>query len=146
MSIINYKKVKSNDTKLKKRETMEHEEYIENVLKTESSDFSKIRERLDEKKIRILHAILGISTEAGELEDQLKKHLYYGKDLDVINIEEEIGDLNWYMAILIDALGLNFEKILIKNIEKLKKRYGEKFSQEKAINRNLEDERKVLNG
>ena len=43
-----------------------------------------------------------------------------------------------------DTLGVSFEEIQERNIEKLKARYGEKFTDEKAINRNLETERSIL--
>lgn len=121
------------------------EEYIEDVLRTES----KVTLSQDSHLSRGLHAVLGIATESGELLDAYKKHIYYGKSLDCVNVEEELGDLCWYMSVLIDVLrakGMNvsWEKIWAKNAEKLKKRYGEKFSQEKALNRDLDAERKIL--
>jgi NTP pyrophosphatase (non-canonical NTP hydrolase) len=70
--------------------------------------------------------------------------LFYGKPLDEVNLKEEMGDLFWYLAIMADTLGVSFEEIQERNIEKLKARYGEKFTDEKAINRNLETERSIL--
>ncbi len=115
-------------------------DYIQNALKTESIHFNvKGRERL-------LHAGIGLATESGEFLDALKKSIFYGRDLDTINLKEELGDVLWYLAIAMDALGTDFETEMEKNIKKLKVRYGEKFTKELAENRNLEKEREVLEG
>lgn len=116
---------------------MTNEEYIENVLRTESPKNPIVPRRL-------LHGTMGICTEAGELLDAVKKGMYYGKPMDYVNIREEIGDLLWYMALIIDEMGWSFEQIMEENINKLKTRYPEKFTEEKAINRDLETERKIL--
>lgn len=92
-----------------------------------------------------MHMIIGISTEAGELLDAYKKNFAYNKPLDKINVAEEIGDQMWYIANLCRILNLNLEEILQNNIDKLRARYPEKFTEEKANNRNLEEERKILN-
>lgn len=99
---------------------------------------------LDFKPVRLLHAAIGMCTETGELQDQLKKHIFYGKPLDTTNLVEEMGDLMWYVGIMCDALKVSLEDVMIKNIAKLKARYPEKFTEDKALNRNLFDEREVL--
>lgn len=123
---------------------MTNNEYIENVLKTKSSDYNAIIDRLSYIDIDLFHAVMGLSTEAGEALDMFKKHIYYGKEFDEINLIEEIGDAMWYLAIACNALDITFEQVMEKNIEKLKARYGDKFSEEKANNRNLNIEREVL--
>lgn len=92
----------------------------------------------------LLHATIGISTEAGELLDAVKKHLFYGKKLDIVNIHEELGDICWYMSMLMEWSGTNYEEVMERNIDKLRVRYPEKFTKAQAIERNLELERKVL--
>ncbi len=124
---------------------MNTENYVKNAVRTESREFDKIAERISSPgNIRLLHGGIGLATEAGEFLDALKKHIYYGKDLDRINLAEELGDLFWYCAIIADELDVPFAKIMEKNISKLKARYGEKFSEEKADNRDLKTERKIL--
>ena len=119
--------------------------YKELVLKTESKDFEAISSRLkDNRTLRLLHGSCGIATEAGELLDALKKHIFYGKEIDTVNVVEEVGDLMWYCAIILDELGVEFEDVMEKNINKLKARYGEKFSETSANTRNLDKERKIL--
>lgn len=124
---------------------MNSDEYVEKVKQTESSDFEAIRLRLhDIRTLRLLHAGIGMVTEAAEFIDALKKCIFYGKNLDEVNLKEEIGDSNWYHAIAIDELGSSFEEIWDRNIEKLAKRYGIKFDEDKAISRDLEAERYIL--
>jgi NTP pyrophosphatase (non-canonical NTP hydrolase) len=123
---------------------MQTTEYIQNALKTESNDFAAIQDRFTEDNIRLLHAAIGMSTEAGETLDALKKHLFYGKPLDRVNLKEEMGDLFWYLAIMADVLEVDFATVMERNIEKLKARYGEKFSGAKAIERDLDKERAIL--
>lgn len=93
-----------------------------------------------------VHMLFGISTEIGELQDQYKKHLAYGKELDLVNIEEEIGDIMWYIINFCRFNNLDLEKILDQNIEKLKSRFPDKFTEQLAKNRDLDSERKVLEG
>ncbi len=122
------------------------DEFMRLALVTESIDFETIKTRLsDERTIRALHAAIGLVTEAGELLDAFKKHIFYGRILDWINIGEETGDLFWYLAILADVMGEeNFYRLMSINITKLHARYGDKFSDHAALNRNLNVERTIL--
>jgi NTP pyrophosphatase (non-canonical NTP hydrolase) len=51
------------------------------------------------------HASLGLTTEAGELCDMIKRNIAYGKPLDNVNAIEEVGDIMWYLALLADTYG-----------------------------------------
>lgn len=124
---------------------MNTSEYVKNAIKTEATDFKAMDERLSDDGLkRLLHAGIGLSTEAGEFLDALKKHIFYGKELDRVNLAEEMGDLFWYMAIISDELGVEFSDVMNRNITKLKARYGEKFSESAAENRDLDKERAIL--
>ena len=99
---------------------------------------------------RVFHGIIGVATEAGELVSALEKALDDGK-IDAVNIQEEMGDGaggagSWYAAILHDALGLDPEVTMEKNIAKLRARYPEKFTEHHAEIRDLEAEREILEG
>jgi uncharacterized protein YabN with tetrapyrrole methylase and pyrophosphatase domain len=61
-----------------------------------------------------------------------------------VNLAEEMGDLFWYIAVICDALEVSFEDVMERNIAKLKARYGDKFTEHAATNRNLEEERRIL--
>ena len=124
---------------------MKTSKYLKGVLKTESNDFNAITNRIISKPtIRLLHAAFGMVTEAAEVADILKKHIFYGKDIDKTHLMEEVGDLFWYVGIALDVLDLSFETVMKANNKKLKKRYGEKFSKNKALNRKLDEEYDIL--
>lgn len=53
------------------------------------------------------HAAYGLVTESGELIDNYKRHIFYGKELDLTNLKEEIGDLLWYVAVYYKTLDLD---------------------------------------
>jgi NTP pyrophosphatase (non-canonical NTP hydrolase) len=126
---------------------MNSNDYIKNAIKTDLTDYQPVVDRLSDKKtVRILHAAMGLSTEAGELLDAVKKHLMYGKPLDIVNLKEEAADCFWYIAILADTLGFSFEEIQERNIAKLKTRFGDKFTEHAANNRDLQKEREILEG
>ena len=93
---------------------------------------------------RIFHAIIGLATESTEMCEALYDTMLSERDFDIVNLLEENGDINWYQAIMIDALGGDWAEILTTNIKKLRKRFPEKFTSEHAINRDLDSERKVL--
>lgn len=98
-----------------------------------------------EQDIDVVHAILGKATEAGELLEALKLAID-GKPIDRTNLMEELGDGQWYDAILANALGFTFEEVQKINIEKLRARFPDKFTEFDAKNRDLSAERKVLDG
>lgn len=99
-----------------------------------------------EQTLRLLHGGIGLATESGEFLDALKRHIFYGKPLDTVNLAEEMGDLFWYMAVVCNAVGVSFEDVMEKNIAKLQARYGSKFSEHRATNRDLIAERRILDG
>lgn len=92
---------------------------------------------------RVFHAIIGIATEATELVEALQSQLM-GNELDIVNVLEENGDIAWYQAIMMDELDGDWVKTLNAVIAKLKLRYPEKFTNDKAINRDLIKEREGL--
>ena len=118
---------------------MNSKQFITDAISKESPNYFPQNHRIE-------HAIDGCVTEAGELQDALKKAKYYGKELDVVNIKEEAGDILWYLAILFDELGTDFETEMNRVITKLKTRFPDKFTEEDAFTRDLVAERKVLEG
>lgn len=89
----------------------------------------------------LVHGALLITSEAGEVADAIKKHVAYGRELDVTHLAEELGDSCWAINLLITKLGLTWEQVLAGNIAKLEARYPDlKFSAEHATDRNKEAE------
>lgn len=76
--------------------------------------------------------------------DMMKKKLYYNKEIDMVTFINLTFELFSLLKQYCDSYNTNVEAILEKNISKLKARYGEKFSSEKAINRDLDNEKKIL--
>ena len=88
-----------------------------------------------------LHAVLGMLTEAWELMELV--------DLDDVPQEkwiDEVGDILWYVALLLRTKGLTFEQVMSANIRKLKARFPEKFDESLAVNRDEEAEMLALKG
>jgi NTP pyrophosphatase (non-canonical NTP hydrolase) len=71
---------------------------------------------------------LGLCGEAGEVGELLKKHLAHGKAMDYLRLEEELGDVLWYVAAVASAYGLGLDTIATRNVEKLAARYPEGFT------------------
>jgi NTP pyrophosphatase (non-canonical NTP hydrolase) len=92
----------------------------------------------------MIHSALGIFTEAAELLHAIVQSTFEGQAFDRINAVEELGDLEWYMAVLRDRLGVSQEEIQRKNIAKRRARYPERFEKHEALNRDLEKERSEL--
>lgn len=90
---------------------------------------------------RIFHSIVGIATETAELLESINLN---SDSIDEVNLLEEYGDINWYQAIGIDEVNGNFNQVFTTNIDKLKLRYPEKFTETDANNRDLLIERDLL--
>lgn len=83
-----------------------------------------IVESLTAHKANLLHMSVGVAGEAGELLDAVKKHVMYNKPLDVENVIEELGDLEFYMEGVRQSIGVSREAVLQHNMEKLTGKSG----------------------
>ncbi len=92
----------------------------------------------------LLHGLLGRACEGGEMLLVVYNYIVSRTQIDRKNIKEELGDSQWFDAAICKALDLTFEDVQATNIEKLKRRYAQKFSEQEANNRNLENERDAL--
>lgn len=101
---------------------------------------------LDPKYNELLHSILGIASEASEMMEELINASIEGRDVNKINMREELGDVMWYEALGLRNIGSTFEEAADFNIAKLKKRYPDKFTSEAALNRDLAGEHDALKG
>jgi NTP pyrophosphatase (non-canonical NTP hydrolase) len=111
---------------------IKHDEMVTALLKSGET----IAAELTGKEANLWHLATGVSGEAGELLDAIKKHVVYRKELDRVNVLEELGDLEFYMEGMRQALGINREDCLAANIAKLGKRYeGMRYSDKAAHDR-----------
>jgi len=112
--------------------------YIEFVRQTTSpastnyadlmSRFTQLEVEADTDVPRLLTAALGLSAEAGEFTEVVKKIFLQGKpynEENVFHMKRELGDLCWYLAQACMALDTDFNEVLQMNFEKLSARYPE---------------------
>ena len=78
------------------------------------------------QKDDLAHALIGISSEAGELLDEFKKWRFYndGRQFPQNMLEEELGDVLYYVFAACNELGVKPEDIMFKNRNKLRERYA----------------------
>jgi NTP pyrophosphatase (non-canonical NTP hydrolase) len=81
----------------------------------------------------LVHAALGLTGEAGEFSDAVKRFEIYDHNIDRDNLREEIGDVLWYCAYAASVLGESLQTIARENIEKLAKRYPEQYTDYNAL-------------
>lgn len=80
------------------------------------------------------HALHGLSGEVGEIHAIYQKELQ-GHEFSTAHALSELGDLLWFMAELADALDASLSEIAAHNIDKLRARYPEGFSEENSVHR-----------
>ena len=120
------------------KKVIDSDKYIEFVRQTTSpasSDFAQLLARMTELEAthdadvpRLLTAALGISAEAGEFTEVVKKIILQGKPYtedNVFHMKRELGDICWYIAQACMALDTSFREIMEMNFEKLSARYPE---------------------
>lgn len=86
-------------------------------------------------RMDLIHAALGLAGEVGEFVDAVKRHVIYGKPLDRENAAEEIGDVLWFCALACETLGISMADVASHNIDKLRQRYPEKYTDTHAAAR-----------
>ena len=116
-------------------DTKKYIEFVRQTTSPASSDLSSLLSRMTELEAstdadvpRLLTAALGMTAEAGEFTEVIKKIILQGKpytEENEFHLKRELGDICWYLAQAFMALGTDFEEILQMNYEKLSARYPE---------------------
>jgi NTP pyrophosphatase (non-canonical NTP hydrolase) len=94
--------------------------------------------------VRVNHGVLGLAGEVGELAAAVERWLYYGHELDVVNVAEEVGDCLWYLAELCNAVGFSLSSVMEANIRKLRARYPDRYTDAQTADRDPVAERRAL--
>lgn len=90
--------------------------------------------QLTVSKVNAWHAATGISGEAGELLDAIKRYAVYDKPIDLMNVREELGDLEFYLEMIRQALGISRVETITCNVSKLAERYANLVYSDQACN------------
>jgi NTP pyrophosphatase (non-canonical NTP hydrolase) len=127
-------------------DTTKYIEFVRQTTSPASSDLAALLARITELEAtadadvpRLITAAFGLSAEAGEFTEVVKKIILQGKPYtedNVFHMKRELGDICWYLSQAFMALDTNFEEILQMNYEKLSARYPEgSFDVYKSENR-----------
>jgi len=118
----------------------------EEVFLPRPIDGDTLDQYIEKEHIDLLHGIIGVATETGELVEIIRdKIINPTMVIDIANVKEEIGDNLWYLARLVKYADTTFEDEMKRNIKKLRARHGnEGFNKDRDINRDHEAEREIL--
>lgn len=105
---------------------MELNEYQQLAARTINKDLSEYQKEM--------HSILGLGAEAGEVLDIYQK-VGQGHPFDEEHAVKEFGDVLWMIAEWCTVRGVALEDVAAMNIEKLKKRYPNRFEVERSLHR-----------
>ena len=131
-------------------DTKKYLDFVTEVTSLPSTDLAALLARITSLDVegdadipRLLTAALGLTAEAGEFTEVVKKIILQGKPYNednVFHMKRELGDICWYLAQACMALDTSFDEIMEMNVDKLKARYpGGEFDVHKSENRNEGD-------
>ena len=100
-----------------------------------AKDGQEIIDSLTPQGAHLWHMASALCGEAGELFDAIKKSVIYEKDMDLENVVEELGDIEFYLQGLRASLEISRLETIANNILKLDRRYGEEYSNSSAQER-----------
>jgi NTP pyrophosphatase (non-canonical NTP hydrolase) len=123
---------------MSKVELKDYEAFVQSTISQPSSIFGILESRLSEldgNKLGILipellTASFGLTAEAGEFTEVVKKIVFQGKPLDednIFHLKRELGDILWYVVVACNALNITLEDAIVMNVEKLSARYPKGF-------------------
>lgn len=128
---------------------LKYAQFVNAVTSKESKSGDAFTERIadlhyqDFPTERMLTAALGLSAEAGEFTEVIKKIMFQGKPVNeenMFHLKRELGDIMWYFMQACMALDVSPEEIIEMNVDKLKARYpGGEFDVHFSENRKQGD-------
>jgi len=95
---------------------------------------------------RLLYGLLSLSVDVGRAVSHMKRHIVYGTKLDPVEMLVGFGGVVYAVHELVNLKGWAIEEIMELNIAKLRTRYPDRFVDIKAIHRDVDAERRVLEG
>ena len=127
-------------------DTEKYVDFVREVTSNESVHYAALLTRMNNLELEddcnippLITAAFGLTAEAGEFTEVVKKIILQGKPYNednVFHMKRELGDICWYIAQACMALDTSFDEIIEMNVEKLKARYpGGEFDVHKSENR-----------
>lgn len=83
----------------------------------------------------LIHAALGLASEAGEIAGLIQKWQGQGHPLDRDAIIDEAGDALWFMAKLLRMINCPLSEAMDRNVAKLAARYPDGWDPDASMNR-----------
>ena len=137
--------LKDSNSELMTVDTDKYLEFVHGVTSPPSLDYPVLSARLSQLEAngtnvtQLLTAALGLTAEAGEFTEVVKKIFLQGKpytEENVLHMKRELGDICWYLAQACMALDTTFDEVIEMNVDKLQARYpGGSFDVHKSENR-----------
>ena len=148
---------------MKNVDLKKYQEFVQAVTSKESNDLTEFMNRLDRLDANyeaygadgeymhgpninvplLMTGSIGLTAEAGELIEIVKKMLFQGKPLtqeNLFHMKRELGDIMWYWINTCRALDLDPNEVIAENVRKLEARYpGGKFDVYQSENRKAND-------
>jgi|TARA_Y100000996_G_scaffold322546_1_gene258612 NTP pyrophosphatase (non-canonical NTP hydrolase) len=127
-------------------DTERYVDFVREVTSNESVHYAALLTRMNNLELEddcnippLITAAFGLTAEAGEFTEVVKKIILQGKpynEENIFHMKRELGDICWYLAQACMALDTSFDEIMEMNVEKLKARYpGGEFDVHKSENR-----------
>ena len=127
-------------------DTEKYVDFVREVTSNESVHYAALLTRMNNLELEddcnippLITAAFGLTAEAGEFSEVVKKIILQGKpynEENIFHMKRELGDICWYLAQACMALDTSFDEIMEMNVDKLKARYpGGEFDVHKSENR-----------
>ena len=127
-------------------DTEKYVDFVREVTSNESVHYAALLTRMNNLELEddcnippLITAAFGLTAEAGEFTEVVKKIILQGKpynEENIFHMKRELGDICWYLAQACMALDTSFDEIMEMNLDKLKARYpGGEFDVHKSENR-----------
>ena len=131
-------------------DTEKYVDFVREVTSNESVHYAALLTRMNNLELEddcnippLITAAFGLTAEAGEFTEVVKKIILQGKpynEENIFHMKRELGDICWYIAQACMALDTTFDEIIEMNVEKLEKRYpGGSFDVHHSENRQQGD-------
>ncbi len=127
-------------------DTERYVDFVREVTSNESVHYAALLTRMNNLELEddcnippLITAAFGLTAEAGEFTEVVKKIILQGKpynEENIFHMKRELGDICWYLAQACMALDTTFDEVIEMNVDKLKARYpGGEFDVHKSENR-----------